>query len=102
MDPIENLMRMNLVILIVIGIMLDLLCFKWRKLANAFIYLECITRIVALMFPNHANYNYDFIGYMQMLGMTWLFYYCDEPAQLITITVTFGIHLFLGNLLLYL
>ena len=101
MDPIDSLMRTNLIILIVFGTLLDFICIKWRKVANVFLYLECLTRCVAMLIPNFASYQYTVIGYMQMLGMTYLFYYCDEAIQLIVMTFTFGLHLFLGILVLY-
>ena len=32
--------------------------FKWLRLANLAFYLECITRLVALLMPNYASYEY--------------------------------------------
>ena len=58
MDPIEPYTRISLKILIVLGALLDLSCFKWLRLANLICLLECITRLVALLMPNYASYEY--------------------------------------------
>ena len=58
MDPIEPYTRVLIKILIVLGAILDLACFKWLRLVNLAFYLECITRLVALLMPNFASYEY--------------------------------------------
>ena len=55
-DPMEPSLRIILIGLIIVGTLLDLLCYKWRRMANTFIYLECLTRVVAMLIPNFASY----------------------------------------------
>ena len=78
MDPPEYNLRMLLKTLVFVGIIIDLLSFKWRRLANAFIYLECFTRIVASLIPNFASYEYTDIEYVYLFFLIFVTTYCDE------------------------
>ena len=68
MDPMEPSMRIILFILIIAGLFLDILCLKYRSIANAFIYLECAIRVIAMLIPNYANYQYTALVYIYMFG----------------------------------
>ena len=78
MDPIEPYTRISLKILIVLGALLDLSCFKWLRLANLICLLECITRLVALLMPNFAAYDYTPTGYMHLFTLYYVGMYCDS------------------------
>ena len=94
MDPLEPYTRMSIKILIVIGALLDLACFKWLSLANLFFYLECITRLVALLMPNFASYEYTPTQYVLLFALYYCCLYCDSVRQTIFSTITLVIHFF--------
>ena len=52
LDPTKDSFRYLLNFLVVVAVFIDILCYKWRKLANYLLYLECLTCTVATMFPN--------------------------------------------------
>ena len=77
MDPIEPTMRFCLKFLTVSAVLFDFFCFKWRGLANGIIYLELLTRIVAMMTPNYASYLKTEFDYIYMFACGFFGYYCD-------------------------
>ena len=94
MDPIEPYTRMAIKILIVLAAILDLACFKWLRLVNLAFYLECITRLVALLMPNFAAYEYTPTGYVLLFTLYYVCMYCDSVYQTLFSTCTLVIHLF--------
>ena len=78
MDPIEPYTRVTLNVLIIASAVLDIACFKWRHLASLLIYLECLTRVVAIFIPNFASYEYNNIGYLMLFGLIYGTFYCDS------------------------
>lgn len=78
MDPLEPFARYMLKGLVVLGALLNIACLKWRGIANSFTYLECLTRVVATLIPNYANYEYTIVGYAMLFAFIFLIFYCDS------------------------
>ena len=94
MDPIEDGARFTLMASIFIGAVLDLACIKWRGISNLFIYMECLTRIIASLIPNYGNYERDFIGNIMLFSVIFICFYCDEGRQIIFLSLTLAWHIF--------
>ena len=58
MDPLEPMLSKILIMMVIITAIINVVAYKKRKLADSFYYLECITRLVAIMLPNVAGYFY--------------------------------------------
>ncbi len=71
---------MNIVLkmLIYVSIVLGISCFKWRGNAAYFYYLEILTRLVSVVIPNVAGYDYDEIKYLSMHATLFVIYYTDS------------------------
>ena len=78
LDPIEPYTRASIKVLIVLAVMLDLACFKWLRLANLLFYLECLTRIMALLMPNFAAYEYNPTQYVILFALYFVTLYCNS------------------------
>ena len=94
-------MRFLLKFLIVVGLIMDLLCLKYRYFANAFIYLECLTRLAVTFIPNYASYDYDDIGYIMLFTLGFLLFYNDDGKHIICSTLTMAWHMFFAIFVAY-
>ena len=94
MDPIEPYARYALKMIVIVTALLNIACIKWRGIANCFIYLECLTRIVATLIPNYANYEYTLIGWAMLFAFFFFCFYCDHGMQIICTTLTIAFHIF--------
>ncbi len=77
MDPLATVLPKILNALVFVGLILNILCWKYRWLARYFLYLECITRMVAVSFPNVAGYQDDEIKYALIFALNWVVFYTD-------------------------
>ncbi len=77
MDPFASVLLQVLYALVFVALVLNILCFKWRWLARYFLYLECLTRIVAVSFPNVAGYEDDEIKYALIFLINFMCFYTD-------------------------
>ena len=93
MDPIESTSRSVLNFIIVIGILLDLVCIKWRKCSNAIIYYECLTRVVVSLIPNVTSAEYTDVTLLQLSILIFILFYCDEGLQLVMNNLLLAWHL---------
>ena len=94
-------MRFLLKGLVVGGVILDLFCIKYRHLANIFLYLECLTRLIVTFMPNYASYEYDDIGYIVLFVLTFLMFYNDDGKQIFCSTLTMAWHMFFALFVAY-
>ena len=92
MDPLEDGTRFLVKILVVAGILLDLLCIKYRNLANMYMYLECFTQWIVTFIPNYASYESDVIGYSMIFALFFLLFYNDDGKHIICSTLTMAWH----------
>ena len=74
--------------LIIIGLILDLACFKWRKLANAFLYIELLLQLTISFIPseNQGEMSPMYIFVYHYFG--FFCYYCDSVGHIIATSVS--------------
>lgn len=74
--------------LVLIGAILCLLAFRWRHLANLFIYIELLQRMAAILTPNSKIYHSDENTFMIEICAYGTALYCGDrwSAYLATIT----------------
>ena len=71
--------------LIVFSLMLDLGIYKWRKLTNYIIYIECLYQISLSVIPNDAYiYWNNTVLMINMVG--FIMFYTDTGMQIISLT----------------
>lgn len=101
MKDSEATLRLLLKVIVIIGLLHAIVCIKWRKLANLILYYECFTRILVTFIPNFGSYKYTDTEYVTLFTVIFIFVYCDEGKQIITITLTLAWHLYFGLLVAY-
>ena len=97
MDPIEPVFKIMLSLTVIVGAILNALCFKWRWMANMLIYHDCLLRIVISFKLNHVSYSQSNIQYAMFFGINFVCLYCDEGRQIIAMVATLAWHLFITN-----
>ena len=50
-ENIESYVRIAIIVMIPLGVLLDILCWRWRKAANALIYYELASTIIQAFAP---------------------------------------------------
>ena len=84
--------------IVIVNIIISILCIKWRKISNLLIYLEILTRFIALFFPNSNYYNLDCFDVITDLTNIFAWAYCGDTWSLYALTMMgfvqnyFGIH----------
>ena len=94
MDPGEDTLRVLLKVIVIIGAFLDVICYKKRSVADSFLYLECLTRIMASLIPNYASYGKTDIDYMIVFTIMFAALYSDQGWQIISSVATVVWHIF--------
>ena len=78
LDATAEPARIIVQVLTVLTVIICILCFKYRSLASTFIYLECLSQIAVLFYPNSnrawASSYFIYIEYC----MYCIFYYCGS------------------------
>ena len=79
LQPYEDAFRWVIFSLIILSLILCILCYKWRRLSNLIIYLECVIRTCSWFIPNQYNETLSSID-LTMLSIIYFFcFYCDKP-----------------------
>ena len=94
MDQYDMPKRLLLLLLTVLMVVLIALCYWWRFLANWFLYLEFIIRIVGAMIPNIVTQNETNLSLTMKFVAIFVCLYCDQPGHIIVTTLTLAIHCF--------
>ena len=102
MDPVAEVFRWIIFSLILLSLILCLITYKWRWIANAFLYLECVIRLCALPIPNSYNEKHSNIDITMLSIIIYLSFYCDKPGHLIFATLHLAIEIFLSVHVAYL
>ena len=102
MDPGASVLLYALYALVFFAVILNILCFKWKRIACYLFYLECLTRVVAVSFPNVAGYEDDEIKYVLIFCVNWVVFYTDSGNQIIVSTLTCAYHFYFGLMAAYL
>ena len=50
-DAIEEAVQYGLILVTIIGLVLDIACYKWIRIAHALIYVEILYTIILAMIP---------------------------------------------------
>ena len=88
--------------MIVVNIVLDLACFKYRKLAHLFIYIESAAYLIMSLIPASTFVDMHIFVMSMMYLIIFISLYCDSRAQIIVITVCFVVQAFVIYTLGYL
>ena len=98
---IRPILKIMCIVLIVASVIVNLACFKWRKLANSILYLEFTYQFIITALPsnNQGNVDHMYIFIMHYLG--FLIYYCDSLAQIITLVLGQVLTMFLIMPIIY-
>ena len=100
--PVQDMARWVLASLVILSLLLCILCYKWRVIANSFLYFECAINIIAVFIPNTYNARHSNID-MTMLSVIYvLSLYTDRADQLIMAPIHLGLTLFVKLNLVYL
>ena len=80
---------------IILCIFLDIACYKWRNIANSFLYIEVIYQLVLDFQPLSTmnNIQLDFILTVHNIG--YLLYYCDSAGHIVILTLGLIVKVFM-------
>ena len=96
LDPIKSQAEFMLKALVVVGAILDVVAFKWRKLASLFLSLEMLTRLVSLCYPNVATFEYDEIKFIMTFITCFVCFYSNMWPEIVLITGSYMFSLYFG------
>ena len=83
---IYQVARYSWTILCIIGLILNILCFKWRSIARAFLPLELLNFILINAIP-WEGCSMDRFSYGCKTLCLGIFFYCDIQVGLITLLI---------------
>ena len=85
-------------VLIVLSVVVNLACFKWRKLANSIMYIEFFYQLLINALPNRElDQLYVFIMYY----FGFFIYYCDSSSHIILLILSQAITMFVFMPVIY-
>ena len=97
MDPLEPVLSKVLIAFVLVSALSNILCCQKRWLAEHFFNLECLTRIIAIMIPNHAGYSFrDNQMHLFVLGVAFTTLFCGAGKDIIIGTLTLLFHEIVG------
>ena len=102
LDPGEDFFRILLIVLTILSIILCVLCYRWRFLANSFVYIEFLIRVTAVMIPNRTSYQHTPIQYLWITSVAYICFFCDEIGHIIVLTVLLAFQSFFAVHVIYL
>ena len=74
--------------LVIFGVVLDLLIYKWRSLADVCLYHELVSQVIFWVFPTPANDHTDGNMFI-VLFLTFICYSTDSRWQILAICIGF-------------
>ena len=86
---------------IIISLILCTACYRWRYLANSFLYLEICIRICATLVPNASNEQHTHVYTGILSVIMFICFYCDKLGQLVVLTLHLTFALFFGHHVVY-
>ena len=96
LDPMKPTIKISLYVAVSVGLLLSTAAVKWRLIAHSFLYLECLTQLLAMLLANQATFSYSKSEYTMLFALIFVFYYCHSRLGVVVLTLTFAIHLFVG------
>ena len=100
LDPIQPVVKIIIPIIIVVNLILDLACIKYRKLAQLFLYIESVTYLIMSLTP--ASQFLFMHARSAMYLIIFIALYCDSAVQIIVITVCFIVQNIIVQAVVYL
>ena len=95
---IRPVLKVVAMVLIVISVIVNVACFKWRKLANSIAYIEFFYHLLVLTLPYRDMDPLNIFG-NYLLG--FFMYYCDSSVHIILLNLSQAITLFILMPLIY-
>ena len=89
-DKTESAMKWAMFILTILGVLLDTLCWKYRKYSQVIIYYEIITHILKGFVPIDHGQTANAFFYMQYLYF-FILYSCNPGPDIIASTIAITI-----------
>ena len=84
--------------MLILGVILDLLCWRWRKVANTLFYYECFFMVITSLIPmNYGSYQ-SFITCIELLILVVMIG-CKAGLDIITATIMYFIISFVQSTL---
>ena len=94
--PTVDLFRWILICLLMSTMIISILCYKWRNLANLCLYIECVMRTVSWFIPNSYNETLGPVDLTMNSTIYFLTFYCDRPDHLVFAAVHLAVEIFFG------
>ena len=88
-------------VLIVLCIVLCILCYKWRWLANSFLIMEAMIRICEVIYPNHLSYNSNPVQTTVMMTAFFALFFVHEASSIIVMTAVLALQILVGDHIIY-
>ena len=97
MDPLEPVLHKLLIVIVIISVLINIIACKKRWLADSLYYLECITRLVAIMIPNAGGYYYR-IGLFHLIvfGSITVVFFTGSGFEVIFSSLVLLFHFIVG------
>jgi len=92
MDSNKDVLYNILVALVFVGIGIDIACIRWRFVAHACFYHECLQRVIAVLIPSYYGYNMDAYNAFLAFSITFIVMYCDDQVSMFVSTLAYGFH----------
>ena len=78
---------------IIIALLLDILCYKYRRLSQAILYYEGAVSLIFTLIPSRYYLELPVFYFMIFYVVMFIGFYCDSGAQVIYLSVILAIQL---------
>ena len=99
-DQTRDFVRYTAMTLIILAIILDVVCFKYREKADFIIYIELILGVLNGFSPSNDNYTAKFYV-AQVHVLILVMYYTDVGKQLVAIIIRYFMIVFIIKPVVY-
>ena len=90
-DPMLPFMKTALVALLFISVVICILAYWWRGLANLFMILEALTRLCIVFIPNYLSYNNTALSTTVMMTALFVVMFVHAASSLTYMTLVLAI-----------
>ena len=78
---------------IIIALLLDILCYKYRRLSQAILYYEGASSLIFTLIPSRYYLELPVFYFMIFYVVMFIGFYCDSGAQVIYLSIILAIQL---------
>lgn len=75
-------------VLTLAAVVVDIVAIKYRQMAHCMLYLECSTRLTAMMIPNVAGQSTTSVQYTYMIALAFVCFYTWRKLQIVAFLIT--------------